>query len=772
MKKFLCVLLSVLLMFSCMSIVSIAAPEDEETIDINQLVKDRLMQNGFTNMLKDVSIPTQLSATGAAKPYDMQTLRANGTINNVNVLGLTVRDLYSTNRLAWTSESNTAINYPVASWNNMNVVTISDADASNNDIRITVDLGFAAPAGLSADALKKYNDTYKDGVHAKLGGLYLAKSADALTRLAATKSVYRTANEIPAVSNVGGTEKDTGLAFNIRDYGITRVSTGTTDANGAEVLEALYNPPAGDWTVTDGATYYFRFFISTDDGEYKSTIYKFTTEYYKDGTDEDPVIGIRVKNGSVSQVSGYNAESTMNGVAQHAAEGTIKVSQNDFAILYGEMNDYLRRIINSKFNDVKFYTAENATKLANMLGHLLDPDFVDVQISFSTLYVTADVFYRAICLFSGLTETLTAKWFLPRMTEEPKTNADGLYAYTAVMENDATPTIYFSSISLNDGCVIVANGTTYTIQSLLSEKDGVYTYSAVNGDGQKVRITCNASTARIGSTVTIDGTKYRIEEQQMVTVQATDVNGNLLYSPKLNFLSLLSTFQVNYRELEAPDAQINRPEDIATFTVRSIFENVYTIGPLRYLIETLQVWLVSHGTTNAQATEALFYKWIESGKITAAELNSYTGFLNMIANGCNPNDTEHLQFFDLPVYQLREAKSGAECFLALLLYLNLLGNHKGNSSVVAKYKNAVNNSRILTTAKAKSNIISFLEAMLDGEYDNFSTKITAVVQENIEEVPTTARFTFLTFLSKILKGFTNFFDKFFRMFDVFHLVIK
>ena len=92
---------------------------------------------------------------------------------------------------------------------------------------------------------------------------------------------------------------------------------------------------------------------------------------------------------------------------------SLSVSRSDLALVYGNLNTYLLRMKKEKLNDYRFYTNEKATKICNILGHLYDPNFKDITISFDNNPTTSDIFYRTVCERSGLTEWIQKQWIDP-----------------------------------------------------------------------------------------------------------------------------------------------------------------------------------------------------------------------------------------------------------------------------------------------------------------------------------------------------------------------
>lgn len=100
----------------------------------------------------------------------------------------------------------------------------------------------------------------------------------------------------------------------------------------------------------------------------------------------------------------------------------IAISKEDVTLASANINAYLKRIVRDKYGDYKLFSMEKneqgipyasyyATTIANFLGNLFYPDFVDVTISFEgTETVSEDDFYAAIVRQSGFAELLQSNW--------------------------------------------------------------------------------------------------------------------------------------------------------------------------------------------------------------------------------------------------------------------------------------------------------------------------------------------------------------------------
>ena len=92
--------------------------------------------------------------------------------------------------------------------------------------------------------------------------------------------------------------------------------------------------------------------------------------------------------------------------------GNVSVSHSDLALVLGNLNTYLLKMKKEKLNDYRFYTNENAMRICNFIGHLYDPEFEDIKISFDNNPTTSEVFYNTICERSGLSEWIKYQWIL------------------------------------------------------------------------------------------------------------------------------------------------------------------------------------------------------------------------------------------------------------------------------------------------------------------------------------------------------------------------
>ena len=91
--------------------------------------------------------------------------------------------------------------------------------------------------------------------------------------------------------------------------------------------------------------------------------------------------------------------------------GHMDVSKSDMANLWGEMNTYIVSYLKPAYTNVdRLCTASHATGICNFIGHLLNPNFQNKTITFSTSFVNKKDFYTTISNQSGLTDAIINGW--------------------------------------------------------------------------------------------------------------------------------------------------------------------------------------------------------------------------------------------------------------------------------------------------------------------------------------------------------------------------
>ncbi len=93
-----------------------------------------------------------------------------------------------------------------------------------------------------------------------------------------------------------------------------------------------------------------------------------------------------------------------NGLPTQSTDGS-------FALAFGNINAYLKRVMNSFFLGQKLYTEEYAVDLINFFGKLINPNFVPVTRAFETNVNPNDYdFFETIAVKSGLADAIQNSW--------------------------------------------------------------------------------------------------------------------------------------------------------------------------------------------------------------------------------------------------------------------------------------------------------------------------------------------------------------------------
>lgn len=95
---------------------------------------------------------------------------------------------------------------------------------------------------------------------------------------------------------------------------------------------------------------------------------------------------------------------SMNGLPAQSTDGS-------FTLAFGNMNAYLKRVMNRFFIGQKLYTEEYGVDLINFFGKLIDPNFEPVTVAFDgTLNPNEYDFFETIAVKSGLADTIQNNW--------------------------------------------------------------------------------------------------------------------------------------------------------------------------------------------------------------------------------------------------------------------------------------------------------------------------------------------------------------------------
>lgn len=337
---------------------------------------------------------------------------------------------------------------------------------------------------------------------------------------------------------------------------------------------------------------------------------------------------------------------------------TLSIERNDLALVEGNLNMYLLGIIKKQIGsvgDVKLYTAENATKITNFIGRLINPGFVDVELK-GDEYCNQTGFYTGIAKESGLANVIQLNW-------------------------------------------------------------------------------CN--------------------------------------QPRINFKPLLYVLGFNFSdEVMLGASKIYNGTNVARTLIKGVIETVQTNGPLKYILSVVSNMAKTYSMYMYEPLVALFNGAITTGKIKAEDLSTLKGLFNYISNGCDPTDTEHLQFISVPSYRFALATSvngsasksttdTTEMFLYSLLYLNLVGKNKSNASVIEKIKQEISSSAVLEE-KEKENLRIIIDGIFLGDLEQMTGIMADITTDNLHQ----AKENILQNLIKMLTSFfTNFANLIQKMID-------
>lgn len=137
----------------------------------------------------------------------------------------------------------------------------------------------------------------------------------------------------------------------------------------------------------------------------------------------------------------------------------VNISKDDLALGSANINVYLKRVINQYYGGSKLYTAENATKIANFIGHLLFPNYRDVTIVFpGTTAVNIEDFYGKIVDSCGLSNLVQKNW-----CDKPSLNIKPLMSVLGVNHNNMLPSEY------TDGYRLSKKIVRYAVEKIFNE---------------------------------------------------------------------------------------------------------------------------------------------------------------------------------------------------------------------------------------------------------------------------------------------------------------
>lgn len=91
------------------------------------------------------------------------------------------------------------------------------------------------------------------------------------------------------------------------------------------------------------------------------------------------------------------------------------ISKDDISLAFTNIGLYLQRLLYKEYGGLNMYTVDNAVAIANLLGKMFYPDFVELDANNYRGYFTNEVpsaneFYRGAVKLSGLDKIIDANW--------------------------------------------------------------------------------------------------------------------------------------------------------------------------------------------------------------------------------------------------------------------------------------------------------------------------------------------------------------------------
>lgn len=238
----------------------------------------------------------------------------------------------------------------------------------------------------------------------------------------------------------------------------------------------------------------------------------------------------------------------------------------------------------------------------------------------------------------------------------------------------------------------------------------------------------------------------------------------------VNFLPLLYCLGFEFNDdLMLGKDKIYKGENIARTLLKYIVFNVLENGPIKYILTVISNYAKTYNLFLKDAVEALFQLQINAGRITPEELGTLKGLFNLLFNGNDPADTEHLQFICAPTYRFAMATSmkdsasksttdTTEMFLYMILYLNLCGKYKSNAQVVEKIKNSIDESANIPQSR-KETLNNVLSAFFLGDAQGLISELDSIVLGNLDDFKTDTKRTFIEMIASFFQNIANIIKK-------------
>lgn len=325
---------------------------------------------------------------------------------------------------------------------------------------------------------------------------------------------------------------------------------------------------------------------------------------------------------------------------------TVETIYNTMAIVSGNLNSYLKKIINRLYGGAKLYSSENATKICNFIGSLLYTNYVDKVMSFETPISEnrSDDFYDAIAEQSGLKAIVESNW-------------------------------------------------------------------------------CN--------------------------------------NPRLNVKPLLSALGVGLYNFTVIDKEVRDPQLVSRYLIKYIIQEILDKGPIEYALNVISTFSKSYSLTLYEPLRALFNVKVSSGIISEEDLKTVKGFVNLLFNNNNPEDSSKLQFVDLPMRRIANTEDKVELFFYFVIYLNLVGKHSTNPGVVSNLKSKFSSSAVLEDVE-KERLLKIVDGLFCGQLDEMGSALAIVSSENISDVKTNFWNSLINMAKNFINKIVSFFDSIYQ----------
>lgn len=111
----------------------------------------------------------------------------------------------------------------------------------------------------------------------------------------------------------------------------------------------------------------------------------------------------------------FKVDENGNFIVDEAGNHILEFKKGDVALAFGYINKYLKDTFYKYNGGLKFYTMENAAGLTNLIGKLLDLNFVNVTVddmivAFGNTTPSAMEFFRMVARKSGLEDVVQLNW--------------------------------------------------------------------------------------------------------------------------------------------------------------------------------------------------------------------------------------------------------------------------------------------------------------------------------------------------------------------------